>query len=328
MKHGKIVILSVALLLLVAGVAAWFVFVRDADIQRDVVFEPSADDVPADVIGPLPLIRREGRVVLAPDVRFNLNTGSMVSMISQQTLAALRSLGCRVDSSFCLLYGRAPSGEMKLFRKVYDVDLPVYGYRTVITGRKRGRRHMRSAYPVGYIRNVRFVDGGDQLSSNTLGIDFLSRYVFDYEYDKSLVRLRRSLPEGYDYVGEIHRGRTPGDRLGASSLYYVDLKVDHFPYTFLIDTSLGEINLKIPAGNRTFDEADGRYIRCVPRIGSDDYEAVMDMGAWVTFGNRGGSSLAFYVNDGSEEPQANPLMFFSSDMAIDFPSKAYYMKNR
>lgn len=313
MRKGIVISLLLPCILLLAAALVFFIF--DASRQRSVVFE-SSGELADQGIGVFPLDRTLSEVELSRGLRFKISSTTSLSSLSRPTIEKLKSQGLVVDSSSTILFGRTMKYGIKVYTKTFTVDLPLATYR-VTTDTASGRKVKRIDVnaPQRYLRGVDFVEGAPDLP-DALGVDFLTNYALAYSMNDTTLTFYTSFPAGYEKCGVITEGHSPNDMIGTGARFYMDMKVDHEHFTFLINTALKDVTIKMPLENMRYrnENVDNEYLTTITNA---KIEAMVDRDAWCEFGNRAGGRTVYYYNDQSDVYEINPIRFFGQDMVLD-----------
>lgn len=268
-------------------------------------------------LGPFPVDAATGRVDFGDGIRFSISSTTTLSAIDRATIDRLRRLGCRIDSSSTVLIGRNTLQGTTYYTKTYSVDLPMAAFKVERDSNGTPLRiEIDRSVPRSYVRNVEFVEAAPGLHS-TFGVDLLSRFAVEYNLADSTVSFHTEVPDNFEFGGAIYAGHGVRDLVGTGSRYYLDMKVDHERYEFLINTEMDESPVKLPQSALSI--SSGEIVS--ERLRSDDnseIEATVDRDAWCEFGNRGGGRKLYYYSDREDFFELNPVTFFSQDMVIDF----------
>lgn len=296
------------------------ILVIDTPLQKSVRIE-------RDTVGPFPICGEEAEIELSPGLSFRLSTSAPVCRITPNTLAWLRDKGYVTDSMTRWVISRDNSNTLRLTDKVYRVNLPLATYRVGEYDSIAGH-HILTPEPFGrkgFLYDVDVVPAapGDE---NTLGGIFIGNFVVEYIHDSNAVMLHKELPPDYDYLASFKIGNRFSDMLGTGVRYYIDMKVDHESYSFLINTALNDIAMKMPFDRIDWNENDAVKMERIIDAAGDQQDAVVDQSAWIEFGNRAGSRRIHYFTDRGENFEINPFVFFQQDVVLDFPNKAIYLR--
>lgn len=278
-------------------------------------------DSPTASTGRLPLLERASRVEFWPGVRFAISTESTLSAIDRPTLERLKAIGCAVDSSRTVMFGNVLGNGREMVTHIYSVDLPFATYEYIYDS-IAGYPLPHTCFPLraaGYIRNVEFVEAPEG-TPNSIGNDVLSHLVMEFFPNDSALALHHSAPENYVFCGKIYPSRDVIDYVtGAGPQYYLDMRVDHIPHTFMLNSALTGVSLKMPSADKVYLNAESER-RDITLPGDETRPAVIDKDVWCEFGTRAGSRMVYYFDNDGESYQINPLEFFHQDLLIDFPS--------
>ena len=320
-----VIFLSIVALVVLTGVT---VVLCNHASQSELYIEPEGEKT----VGPLPIISEKNDVVLAPGLRFRIDSGSSFSTISRKQLQLLDSMGYAVDSMYTLSMGLGYRSQFRVVTKRYRVTLPVYSY-------DFGTPDSTGIYPEP-VMNVekgpvcKFVNVDFAMVLNNehavplLGIDFLEKFVLQMSYYPHTVTFRTEVPEGFDYVGEMIRANTFKDFVWVGSRYYLDMTVNHVDDRYLVDTGLERAPIKAPTYMRPRHRNKDRHDGTVTSVGNN-YTAVVDGNVWVEFGNRAVGSATYYYEDEDEAFAINPLNFFRWEAVLDFTNcKVYTTRKR
>lgn len=302
--------------------ALWALFMRDYDTQCDTSLDTGSH---GGVIttGLLPLNRETSAITLAPGMEFKLSTASTLSHITPATLKQLECMGCVADSSLTLRISHDSYDNLMASTCIYTVDLPIYRFRfhtdtatSAITASHVGDK------PVAYLRNVNFVKAPGE-TQNVIGLDLIQKFKLEYRHHEGAIAFRNDIPETYDSIGSIYRSTNISEMWGAVDRFFIDMKVDHQPFSFLVNTSLADIPVKMPGGSDTDIPQNHRTDDIV--TDSETVTAIVDNDAWVKFGNRAGSRRVYYYADKGTSHEMNPLVLFEQDLILDCQEGIVYM---
>lgn len=331
MKSKYLLSAIVALLVMVVAFALYLW--RDVDLQDGFYFtEASSGAVSTDTsaivsIGAFPSRGSMRNLVeLRPGAIFNINSTAPYSRITRQSLNRLiDDPNSNVDSTTMLFFARKGSDGLRLIKKVYLIDMAVYGYSIVTDSTGRSVRMDHTIAPIGTIKNMRFVlaEPGD---INTLGLDFLSKVVLEQNFSDKTITFHNRVPERFQFMGHMHGNGAIGDMLSIGEPYFVDMKVDQFPYTFLLNTTLKNMSIRIPYSEYRINKMNDKLEMHSTDDKSEQFMALVDSGAWIDYGTRGGIRRVYYVEDDNPSHEVNPLTFFRQDIVIDFIGKRIYLR--
>ena len=308
----------ITLIVVVLGITAYIV-VSDSFSQKALTIEGNH-------IGEFPICGPESQIEISPGFTFKLSTTSSVSRVTQSTLEWLRSRGCVVDSSYRFMIGNDDAEGMKFSTSIYRVNLPITSYRFYfdsIAGRMAWK-HAPASSP-SYINNVDVVVTSPE-EGNTLGVDFLRQFVMEYNHANSSITFHNEMPAGYELLGTFRASHRLKDLLSVNPRYFVDIKVDHEPYAFLMNTGMNGIALKLPVERLATSENVRSPYEEIIYLAGKRYEATVDQSAWIEMGNRAGSRRIHLFRGKDAEFEINPLVFFDQDMVIDFKNHSMYLR--
>lgn len=283
-------------------------------------------DIDGSKVGAFPICGREGQIELSPGFTLRVSTGTSISHITPSTLEWLRSRGCVTDSTRRPMLGRDANDDIDLSTRVYRINLPASTYRFSYDSLAE---HTVSAHnpkaPLNYIRDVDVVIAPPS-EGNVLGIDFLKRFVVEMNYADQSLTFHNEVPDGYELVGNISVTNPLINILLGRTLYGLEMKVDHEPYTFRLNSEIPGVALKLPIKRlNTTENVHHRHEDIVDLLGRQ-HQAVIDPSAWVEFGNRAGSRTVHYFSGEDEDFEINPLVFFDQDLVIDFANRNIYLR--
>ncbi|MCC8071206.1 MAG: hypothetical protein LIO90_05325 [Bacteroidales bacterium] len=309
----KTTLLSLTALLLVAiltiGIVGW---------QGDMSLETTPT-----IEGFLPLTSGEGEVEIHPELRFEVNTGCPFSTISAEQLSWLKKEGYEVDSTWCVAIGRRASGEMMVAFHCYEVDLPFLGCSLGVDSVGNQVAEPLEETQKVVVKKVRFVSA-EPGSRPALGMDFLEKWVVEYCRVAQAIRLTTRMPDDYQPVGAIERNQGLTDYLIRSNRYYLEMNVDNDHNLYLIDTSLGEVHLKLPTKDSVLVRRPLMYRTIETSAGP--ISAAVDEHVWAEFGERAGKNTAYFYNDNGAQYAINPFSFFTQDVVLDFPGQQLHLR--
>lgn len=318
----KILLILFAIIIVAATSSAVLIHHNGVTRQSEVKFDAigGSNSFPA---GCFPLDSTMTVVELSRGLRFRICSASSLSAIDCATIERLKKLGCRVDSNSTVLAGRTADNGTELYHKSYTVDIPLTAYTTIDSTKELAPIEVRHGEK-RFIRNVQFVEAlpGE---SNSFGTDFLDHYVLEFLRDYNALVFNEYAPAGYEMSGSFFLRKGLREYICAGSRYYLDMKVDHVPFTFLINTGLDEVTLKIPSEHLLYRNDDTSS----HKIYSDadgELDATVDRNAWCEFGNRAGGRRVYYYNDRKERFEINPQTFFNQDIVLDFRNNCLYLR--
>ncbi len=302
-----------------AGISAC-ILLCDTPLQKSVRIE-------RDTVGPFPICGDESEVELTPGLSFRFSTAAPVSRVTPETLEWLRDKGCVTDSFTRWILSRDNSNTLRVTKKLYRVNLPLSTYHIgaydSIT--EKFKVEPEAFGKKGFIYDVDVTIASDD-DYNTLGGLFLNNFVVEKSDNSGSIYLHKALPEGYEYLGSFRVGHRLSDMLGTGIRYYFDMKVDHESYSFLINTALTDIAVKMPFDRIDWNVNDAPKKERIIDAAGTQQDAVVDQSSWIEFGNRAGSFRVHYFTDRGENFEMNPFEFFSQDVVLDFPNNAIYLR--
>lgn len=310
-KLGKkiLIILIVAVAVVVLGCVSIYSLTSQKDIR--LVTDGST-------LGRLPIVGPNALVELVPGLTMKLDTGCDFSIITQADLERIKRMGLKVDSTYYPQLGRDRAGHVSLRMRRYHVDVPMGEY--IYGTDSAGNNIYEFSGKVNMIRHVDFVPAEPDETS-LLGIDLLERFIVEYTANPETLTLCTELPDGYNYVDEIHEMKNLADVLTLGHRYYTRLKVERKSNNFFIDTGLRNIHIKLPSEARR--RSKRTIVRDTMLQRNHRVPVYIDSSAWAEYGNRAGNYVAFYYDSrfGSEEYAVNPLILFQQDAVLDFPNR-------
>lgn len=292
----------------------------DAPMQKSVHIDRKT-------IGPFPIVGDEAEVELMPGLSFRISTATAVARLTPRTFSWLRDHGYVTDSMTRWIISRDNSNSLRLTTKMYRADLPVGTYR--IEGYDSVTRQNKLIFdplgPRGVIHDVDFVIAEPD-DENTVGGRLLSNFLIELDYRSNAVLIHREHPDNYEFLTTFREGNGLSDMIGTGRRFYVDMKVDHETYSFLINTALTGIAVKMPFDRIDWSEnIEPKRERIIDAAGGEQ-DAVVDQSAWIECGNRSGSSRVHYYADKGENFEMNPFVFFQQDVLIDFSDNSIYLR--
>lgn len=291
--------------------------VNDLSAQRTVRIDGES-------IGAFPIVGKGMQIELSPGLTFSVSSTTSISCVTRPTLEWLRFRGYVTDSTTRFFISRDALGKLEVTSLIYKVNLPISRYEfryDSITGRTMYKNVSSQS---GLLEGLE-VTVAETENNNVLGMDFMRRFIVEYNHADQSMTFHLNVPDNYELLGNISVGHRPSDVIGCSPRYYMDMKVDHESYSFLINTDMQDITVKVPAketGNPTINRPLNEQV-----IDTDGctVPVIVDQSAWVEFGNRAGSRRTYYFPYGSK-PEVNPFIFFNQDLVIDFNSRNIYLR--
>lgn len=319
----KITITIISVIFCAAVALTLWILCRDVDLQSEFSIDNHTDGISSLAF---PLKGSGGVAELAPNLRFRFSSASTVSSINPSTLAYLREKGYSVDSVSSCFFARDAKGNLSFVDQVYIVDFPLHNYTFSIDTALRRYSSVADPNPAKIVRRAKFVKAPEG-TDNIIGSDIMSMYVMEYKYSHRSVRFHKRVPENYDSIGSIHKGSGPLEWLGTGHRWFVDISVDHNPHTFLINTSLRGVNMKMPLSDSPEDKDSHNMVNMVypSRDFSNYYEGMIDPDAWIIYGTRTGTRQIYYFDSHGARYQMNPMIFFKQDVVFDFINGHYYL---
>lgn len=317
MKKGVLISLIIPIALIFAAASVFIIL--DATVQRNIHLDSGCEKA-----GPFPLRGSSADLEIAPGLVFRVSSVSSLSAITPETLEKLKEMGCKVDSSSTVIFGRDMRANIRMITKLYIVDLPfaTYDYYLDTLANHRVDRVVAS-HPLQYIRDMEFVPAmeGDP---NSFGIDFLENFTLEYNYGNAAMAFHVEPPVDFERCGDMTPGYGLRDLIGTGNRYYVDMKIDHEPYRFLVNTSLLRVPVKLSLNNLS-RQNNHTQTTTVKNVYSQELDAVLDRNAWCEFGNRAGGRKVFFYNDVADTYEINPALFFHQDLLLDFRRNGIYL---
>ena len=93
-----------------------------------------------------------------------------------------------------------------------------------------------------------------------------------------------------------------------------------------MDTGLQRAAIKKPMEAMAYAKHTLRT-ETVPMTRNRTFEAYVDDDAWIDFGSRSGSKKVYYLDNGEEPFQVNPLNVFTQNLVVDIEGGAIYFRN-
>ena len=318
MKRKSIIFAGALVFLFV--LASAFVFWVTRCTQGNMYAEPATDDVHAlmPFTDGMPFC-----LEAVPGFWLKFDTGADISTLTEADAQKLRDLGYKVEESFGPIAGRDGYGETLFAWRRYTVDLPVGGYEEHtdsagnVTVRYTGR-------PSNVLRNVDFAKIDSGLS--TLGLDLLSKFKLECRFDSHSVAFTETIPADYRRVVDMRKNMHLTDFIWSPSRSYIIISVNQSANVYLMDTGLQRAAIKKPMEAMAYAKHTLRT-ETVPMTRNRTFEAYVDDDAWIDFGSRSGSKKVYYLDNGEEPFQVNPLNVFTQNLVVDIEGGAIYFRN-
>ncbi len=311
----RITILTTVLILLVAFVGGWIWITRTSQSSLTLEKGLGKDGVT------LPVVSMPYCAMLAPGLKFKIDTGADISTLSEIDADKLREMGYEIKESLRPMTGRDGYGRYIFSPKRYTVSLPIGGY-DISTDSLGRRRISYTGSPTNKILNVDFAQTSESLS--TLGLDFLKKFKLEFNYLDRSMTLHDSIPESYQHVANLISNVSLKDHIWSSDRVYMILTVNQYTQLYQLDTGLQRTAIKmpvseIPRATHTLHD-DSTYTMVAA------YAAKVDDRAIVEFGNRCGSKAVYYYDNDEDTYQFNPLNVFVQDLVIDISGRGIYFR--
>ena len=315
-KRTAITVLAAVVLLLVAVL----VFFSTRTSQRNLEY-PSGDNFGSSApIVTLPIERNPITVEIAPGLSFKFDTGSDISTITPEVIDRLDSMGFEVRESIYPVAGRDGRGDIDFCLRRYTVDLPFFD--NAVTADSLGNvTYTRSAEPKVF-RNIDFVMVDNAVP--TLGIDFIEKFVVEYQPKLSTVALYDRVPEHYEVCARMKPSRDPIHWSKLGHRYYVRGTVERMPVSMFLDTGLRYSFVKMNASDTTRNRhplIDGHTNSFI-----QEHDCRIDTASWIQIGNREGLQRVYYYNSTEEGHAFNPLNILYLDVVLDFPGRNFMLR--
>lgn len=318
MKRKSIILLSALLFLFV--IAGAFIYWITRCTQSGMYAESATDDVHA--LMPF----TDGYpycIEVMPGMYFKFDTGADISTLSEADAEKLRQLGYNVKESFGPISGRDGYGDIFFSWRRYTVDLPFGGY--VEETDSAGNVSVRyKGAPSDKLRSVDFAKIESGLS--TIGLDVLSKFKLECRFDSRSVVFTESVPAEYKRVVELRKNVHLTDFLWSPNRSYIIISVDQSPNVYLMDTGLQRAAIKKPLEAVAYAKHSLRTEK-IPMTRGRVFDSYVDDDAWIDFGSRSGSKKVYYLDNGEEPFQVNPLNVFTQNLVVDIEGGAIYFKN-
>ena len=310
MKKSKVLVgaLLILLVLLLVGI---FVYAHyNNQYPR---FESDEDTAVA--IYPL----EDGNLAIAPGVRMKLDTGSLISTITQEDLQKLAKIGMQVDSVSFPSIATDLRGKVYVANVQYKVTLPVYQMKLVSDS--LGNRYRSTNRLINVITEAFFLPAAPGDDSR-IGSDIVERFVLEYQAHNNAIALRTKVPEGYRYFCDLKAPFSIITFIGTGNRYYMAAEVQNEPNDFFIDTGLADIDIKLPSSDRS--KVNANLTESMIRTSRGTFPALKAENVWVKMGNHIGTHSALYGDDGGKDYTLNPFAYFEHNMVFDFPHRKVY----
>ena len=265
--------------------------------------------------------RDDGSIEVCGGVRFRIDTGSAVSLLTQKDLERLRANGAVVTEEWFPSLARDVNGEMFMAYKRYTVSLPVMSH--VLVCDSTGNHYEPTRHRINTIDGMVFLPGVEDQGS-VIGTDVLECFVIEYRHENNAIAFHNTLPSGYKRLAGISRPKLTNRMIGCGGRYYIDITTENNAQSYFIDTGIDDVQIKLPLSDTLMVKAPLHTTSYRSSRGQIPAKYIDE--AWVKIGNRAGSHMAYYATDGEEDYAFNPLTYFNQDILIDFSGRALYVR--
>lgn len=304
----KIILIILSIIVVLIGV---YVFLVCTKSQTDVY--PDREE---GRLCDMPLSGSPLMVEILPGLRFRIDSGSDMSVITERDLAKLDSLGYKAEKITAVTLGRNSNGDVSFSTTRYKVDLPTYRYN--FTKDSLGNLSAEiDPSSLNVIHNVEFMPAPTDLS--VLGVDFMEVFNVEYRHGDQAISLYLDTLDNYESSIPIKYSRDPVDAIWLSKRYYLESTVHDRTYDFFIDTGIRKANMKLPTSEMVYSRSELENDTIESFRGK--YPAKMDKASWVAIGDRVGRRKVYYYDNDEEKFAINPFLFFKQDILINYSDR-------
>ena len=308
----KLVIAIFVIVALCAGLVAYSRM--NAQYPR---LEAIGDDAPVAVF---PMTK--GNILVADSVMMKVDTGSVVSLLSEKDAELLRKAGATVEEEWFPSVAVDINDKMFFATHRYRVNLPVVEHELVADS-LGDVRYVATGKPLGEIGGMIFLPAPEGQMS-VIGTDVLERFFVEVRYDHGALALHSEMPEGYQKLCKLLSPTYLYSMIGCGDRYYVNIETESVPNQYFIDSGIDMVHLKLPSADTI--TVKSRLQKGVYHSSRGEVDARYCNSGWVKVGNRAGSHRIYFATDGSEDYALNPLEFFEQDLVIDFANHNLYLR--
>ncbi|MDE6033135.1 MAG: hypothetical protein K2G15_04135 [Muribaculaceae bacterium] len=248
----------------------------------------------------------KGYVYTIVGIPYTIDMGSRHSFITPHTLEILKQHGIDGEEQQTLLYTTDQSGHYNFYTR--KVVRPMYFF-----------PNSTSTDTVTFNKVEMMIS--DREEGNVLGMDFLEKFVIEYDNDTRTISLLRHVPEGYSYVCDLNgHDSAIGDLFGYSRRVYVPLKVnDEDPQNYYLDTGRGIRNCELVQPLKDIGKATS------PILTDSVTGLEVQPNCRVQIGDRLRFARVTYSDSlHTDEYSVNPFRVFNHSIVLDLPAKKLY----
>ena len=308
----KLVIAAIVIVTLCAAIVAYS--------RMNAQFPKLAANGECDPVAVFPMT--DGNILVADSVMMKVDTGSVVSLLTEKDAECLRKAGAKVSEEWFPSMAVDVNDKVFFATRRYRVDLPVMEHALVADSRGEVR-YVATGKPLGEITGMLFLPAPEGQES-VVGTDVLERFFVEVRYDHGALALHSEMPAGYQKLCKLVSPTYLYSMMGCGDRYYVNIETESVPNQYFIDSGIDKVHLKLPAADTV--TVKSRLQRGVYHSSRGEIDAHYCNAGWVKVGNRAGTHRIYFATDGTEDYALNPLEFFEQDLVLDFANHNLYLR--